>query len=102
MIIRRTMSKTHRDLMIPYPMTEKTTAWKMIDHPHTVIGDRRGFQVRVYHDPEWEEPYYVAMIAQQTGWLMDGATVPTQAAAQMEALNMLASLDGEMPTMGTA
>ena len=74
----------------------------MIDYPHTVIGHRRGFQVRVYHDPEWPEPYYVAMIAQQTGWLMDGAAVPTQAAAQMEAFDMLKSLDGETPTVGTA
>jgi hypothetical protein len=96
------MAKTHRDLLIPFPMTEKTRAWKMIDHPHTVIGERRGFQVRVHHNAEWPEPYYVAMIARNSGWLMDGAAVPTAAAAQAEALNMLASLDGTMPTIGTA
>jgi hypothetical protein len=96
------MTKTHRDLLIPFPMTEKTTAWRMVDHPHTVIGDRRGFEVRIYHGPEWPEPYYVTMIAQQDGWLMDGATVPTEAAAQAEAIAMLKSLDGDIPRMGTA
>jgi predicted house-cleaning NTP pyrophosphatase (Maf/HAM1 superfamily) len=36
------------------------------------------------------------------GWVMDGATALTKAAAQAEAIAMLASLDGSTKATGTA
>jgi hypothetical protein len=36
------------------------------------------------------------------GWVMDGATAPTMAAAQAEAIARLASLDGSTKATGTA
>jgi hypothetical protein len=88
--------------MIHSRITEKTKASKMIEHPHTVIGNRRGFQVRVYHDPEWQIPYFVTIISGEHGWIMDGTAVPTEAAAQTEAIDMLASLDGGTLPIGNA
>lgn len=92
------IAKSHRDLMIGTQLTEKTKAWKMVTHPHTVIGERRGFQVRVYHDAEWPQPYFVALVDTAHSWVMDGAAVPTEAAAQAAAIALLAGVEGnEMP-----
>ena len=97
------MSKSHRDLLI---LDTGTTAdpkvWKIVEHPHAVVGKRRGFEVRLYHDATWPEPYFVAIISLQHGWVMDGATAPTEAAAQAEAIATLASFEGAATPTGRA
>ena len=77
-------------------------AWKIAEHPHAIIGTRRGFEVRMYHDPEWPEPYFVTLIGLQSGWIMGSATTSTAAAARTEAIAMLAMIDGGTPAIGTA
>ncbi len=97
------MPKSHRDLLTDETeMTETLKVWKLAPHPHVVIGERRGFQVRLYHDAEWQLPYFIALVGTESGWLMDGVTAPIEAAARAEALDMLASLDGATVPTGRA
>ncbi len=97
-----TKFKTHRDLFVLADDTDGIKIWKIAEHQHAVIGERRGFQVRTYHDAEWPEPYFVAIIAMNTGHVMDGSTVPTEAAAQAEAFDMLVSLDSGVSAIARA
>jgi hypothetical protein len=39
-------------LILDSQVTEQTAIWKIADYPHTVAGSRRGFEVRVYRNPE--------------------------------------------------
>lgn len=40
-------------------ITEKTAIWKLKQHPYTLFGARRGFEVCVYHYPaEGWQPYW--------------------------------------------
>jgi len=73
-------------------LTEKTAIWTLKEHPHTVAGSVRGFEVRVYHYPAkgWD-PYFVTMIAKE-GWVMHGTHSPTAAAAEAAAREMLNDL----------
>jgi hypothetical protein len=62
-----TASKSHRDLLVfDQWITEQTRTWKIADHPYNIVGRRRGFEVRVYHDLEWHEPYFVTIIELRT------------------------------------
>jgi hypothetical protein len=64
-------------------------SWKIANHPHTIVGCRRGFEVRVYHDPDWSEPYFVTVIETEHGWIMD-------------AIDILAGMDGGSSPIGRA
>lgn len=65
---------------------------------HKVVGERRGFKVRIYENPDWPEPFLVALTSQQ-GWVMNLEAVPNAAAAEAAALELLASLDGVLPPL---
>ena len=71
-------------------ITEQMSAWRLKDHPHMVAGERRGFEVRVYHYPAqgWE-PYLVTMTSIKEGWVFGTEFSPTEAAAESAALEML-------------
>jgi hypothetical protein len=73
-------------------LTEKTAVWTLKEHPHTVAGNRRGFEVRVYHYPVtgWD-PYFLTITSKE-GWVMGAEHAPTAAAAQSAALEMLSTL----------
>jgi hypothetical protein len=73
-------------------LTEQVWIWTLREHPHTVIGSRRGFEVRIYHypAPAWQ-PYFVTLTAKE-GWVMDTIDSPTAAAAEAAALQMLSDL----------
>lgn len=84
-----TATRTHPLLIKSRRLTETTYIWTLKDHPHTVIGSRRGFEVRVYHYPaENQEPYFVT-VTSKWGWVMDATHSPTAAAAEAEAFNLL-------------
>jgi hypothetical protein len=74
-------------------ITEQMSAWRLKDHPHMVAGERRGFEVRVYHYPAqgWE-PYLVTMTSIKEGWVFGTEFSPTPAAAESAALEMLSHL----------
>jgi hypothetical protein len=49
-------------------LTEKVWTWTLKEHPHTVAGRRRGFEVRIYHYPaEGLDPYFVTIVSKE-GW----------------------------------
>jgi hypothetical protein len=79
-------------------VTEKVSIWTLKQHTHQIIGARRGFEVRIYQDDAWVEPFLVSMTAQDNGYVMDLALVPNAAAAQAAAYEMLAALDGVLPS----
>jgi hypothetical protein len=84
--------KIHPLLIRGEQLTEKVSIWTLREHPHTVIGSRRGFEMRVYHypTPAWQ-PYFVTLTAKE-GWVTDAIDVPTGAAAEAAALQMLRDL----------
>jgi hypothetical protein len=84
--------RTHPLLIRGEQLTEKVSIWTLREHPHTVTGCRRGFEVRVYHypAPAWQ-PYLVTITAKE-GWVMDATDLPTAAAAEVAALQMLSDL----------
>jgi hypothetical protein len=85
-------NRTHPLLIRGEQLTEETAIWKLKKHPHTVAGNRRGFEVRVYHCPaEGWDPYFVTITSKE-GWIMDAEHSPTAAAAQSTALEMLSTL----------
>jgi hypothetical protein len=45
----RPIAKSHRDLMIGTQLTEKTKAWKMGTHPHTMIGAQSRWRNEDHH-----------------------------------------------------
>jgi len=74
-------------------ITEQVSAWRLKDHPHTVAGERRGFEVRVYYYPaEGWDPYLVTMTSTKEGWVFGTELLPTEAAAESAALEMLSNL----------
>lgn len=73
-------------------LTEETAIWNLKEHPHTVAGCRRGFEVRVYHYPaEVWDSYLITIISKQ-GWVMGATHSPTAAAAEAAALEVLTTL----------
>jgi hypothetical protein len=84
--------KVHPLLIRGEQLTEKVWIWTLRQHSHTVIGSRRGFEIRVYHypAPAWQ-PYFVTLTAKE-GWVMDAIDLPTGAAAEAAALQMLSDL----------
>jgi hypothetical protein len=88
-----TAKRTHPLLTRGEQITEEISAWRLKDHPHTVAGERRGFEVRVYHHPaEGWDPYLVTMISTKEGWVMGTEHSPTAAAAEATAREMLIHL----------
>jgi hypothetical protein len=84
--------RSHPLLIRGEQLTEKTAIWTLEEHPHTVAGRSRGFEVRVYHYPaEGWDPYLVTMISKE-GWVMQRTHSPTAAAAELAALEMLDDL----------
>ncbi|MGE3282614.1 MAG: hypothetical protein AB7O13_16600 [Alphaproteobacteria bacterium] len=75
-------------------LTNRVYVWTLKDHPHRVVGDRRGFEVRLYNDDTWSVPYMACTVDQAAGYVMDLETMPTAAAAEAAAHEMLAALDG--------
>jgi hypothetical protein len=85
--------RTHPLLIRGEQITEQMSAWRLKDHPHTVAGERRGFEVRVYHYPvQGWEPYLVTMTSIKEGWVFGTEFSPTEAAAESVALEMLSHL----------
>jgi hypothetical protein len=85
--------RTHPLLIRAEQITEEITAWRLKDHPHKLAGERRGFEVRVYHYPAkgWD-PYLVTMSSTKEGWVFWTEFSPTEAAAELAALKMLSDL----------
>lgn len=85
--------QTHPLLIRGEQLTEKVWTWTLKNHPHTVVGSRRGFQVRIYHYlAKGLDPYFVAIVSKE-GWVMDATGSPTAVTAQTTALQMLDDLD---------
>jgi len=78
-------------------LTEKVAIWTLKEHTHTVVGTRRGFEVRVYHyfAQGWE-PYLVTLTLKE-GWVMGAVHSPTSAAAEAAALEILKALGDFSP-----
>ena len=88
--------RIHPLLIRSEQITEQLSAWRLKDHPHTVAGERDGFQVRVYHYPaEGWDPYLVTMTSTKEGWVFGTEFSPTTAAAESAALEMLRFLSAE-------
>ena len=74
-------------------LTEKVSIWTLKDHPHTVVGSHRGFQIRIYHySAKGLDPYFVTIVSKE-GWVMDATHSPNPVTAQNTALQMLDDLD---------
>ena len=86
------IKKGHPLLIRGNQLTEKVWIWTLKEHPHTAVGSRRGFDVRVYHysAPAWQ-PYFVTLTSKE-GWVMDSIDLPTAAAAEAAALQMLSDI----------
>jgi hypothetical protein len=79
-------------------LTEQVWTWTLKDHPHTVAGSGRGFEVRVYHYPaEGWDPYFIAIIEAKKGWVMEQTYASTAAAAESEAQELLDHLTQKQP-----
>ena len=88
--------RTHPLLIRGEQITENLSTWRLKDHPHTVAGERRGFEVRVYHYPaEGWDPYFVAMTSTKEGFVFGTEHSPTAAAAESTALEMLSTLTAD-------
>jgi hypothetical protein len=93
-----TKDNTHPLLIRGAQLTEKVWTWTLKDHPHTVAGSCRGFEVRVYHHPaEGWHPYLIALISTKEGWVMDSTYAATAAAAESEAQELLDHLTQRQP-----
>jgi hypothetical protein len=93
-----TADECHPLLIRGAQLTEEASIWTLKDHPHTVAGMCRGFEVRVYHYPaEGWEPYLIALVAAKDGWVMDSNYASTPAAAESEAQEMLGHLTQTQP-----
>ena len=87
-----TAKKIHPLLTRGGQLTEKTWTWTLKKHAHSVVGTRRGFEVRVYHYPaQGHEPYLVTLTSEE-GWVMDATPSPTAEAAQSADLELLGDL----------
>jgi hypothetical protein len=93
------MKPTHPLLLRGKKVTDHTWIWTLKEHAHKVVGERRGFEVRMYENADWPEPFLVALTSQTKGWVMDLEAVPNAAAAEAAALEKLASLDGVLPRL---
>lgn len=78
-------------------LTDRVYVWTLKDHPHRVVGRRRGFEVRLYQDDTWPLSYMVSTVDQTDGYVTDLETMPTATAAEAAAHEMLAALDGVSP-----
>jgi hypothetical protein len=95
------LKKAHPLLIRGEQLTEKVAIWTLKEHPHTVAGSRRGFEVRVYHYPAQSgEPYFVTLTSKE-GWVMDALHSPTAAAAEAAALEILEALGDFSPGTDT-
>jgi hypothetical protein len=93
-----TADKCHPLLIRGTQLTEKASIWALKDHPHTVAGICRGFEVRVYHYPaEGWDPYLIALVSAKDGWVMDSTYASTPAAAESEAQELLDHLTQTQP-----
>jgi hypothetical protein len=79
-------------------LTDKVWTWTLKDHPHTVAGTCRGFEVRIYHFPaeDWD-PYLVALVSRKEGWVMNSIYASTAAAAVSDAQELLDDLNRRQP-----
>ena len=79
-------------------LTENASIWTVKDHPHTVAGTCRGYEVRIYHYPaEGWDPYLIALVSPKEGWVMDSTYAPTAKAAESEAQELLGDLTQRQP-----
>jgi hypothetical protein len=78
-------------------ITDAGFIWTLNEHDHRIVGKRRGFEVRIYQDDTWAEPYVVSMTAPVTGFVMGFEKLPSAEAAEAAALEMLTDLDGTSP-----
>lgn len=93
----RDKTNIHPLLIRGAQLTDKVWTWTLKNHPHKVIGNRRGFEVRVYHHPaKGREPYLITLVSKE-GWVMDATPSPTAAAADAAALDMLSGLTDADP-----
>ena len=93
-----TRNNIHPLLIRGTQLMEKVWTWTLKDHPHTVAGSCRGFEVRVYHHPaEGWNPYLIALVFAKEGWIMDSTYATTADAAQSEAQELLDHLIQRQP-----
>jgi hypothetical protein len=82
--------KCHPLLKRGAQLTEKASIWTLKQHPYTVAGSCRGFEVRVYHYPaEGWDPYLITLVSAKEGWVMDSTYSVTAEAAEASAREML-------------
>jgi hypothetical protein len=98
-----TADNSHPLLIRGAQLTEKVWTWTLKEHPHTVAGSCRGFEVRVYHHPaEGWDPYFIAMVSTKEGWVMDSTHATTAEAAESNAREMFDELAQRQPRTFTA
>lgn len=91
------MKPTHPLLLRGEKLTDRTWMWTLKEHAHELVGERRGFEVRIYENGDWPEPFLVTLTSQANGWVMDLEALPNAAAAEAAAFERLAYLDGVWP-----
>jgi hypothetical protein len=82
-------------------LTEKVAIWTLKEHPHTVAGSRRDFQVRVYRYLAQGWPPYLVTLTSKEGWVIDALHSSTAAAAETTALEILEALGDFSPGTDT-
>ena len=88
-----TENKIHPLLIRGKQLTDKVWTWTLKNHPHTVVGSYRGFQIRIYHYlGKGLDPYLVTIVSKE-GWVMDATHSPNSVTAHSTALQMLDDLD---------
>jgi hypothetical protein len=92
------MKLAHPLLQRGAQVTEDVWIWTLKEHPHRLVGTRRGFDVCIYENNDWVEPYLVSMTDQANGYVMNLDVVSNADAAEALALEMLAALDGALPS----
>ncbi len=86
------LKKVHPLLIRGEQLTEKPAIWRLKDHPHTTVGRRRSFEVRIYHYPAKDWPPYLVTLIADEGFMIEAIHSPNAAAAQATALEMLGGL----------
>lgn len=84
------MKPTHPLLRRGEKITDRTWIWTLKAHTHKLVGRRCGFEVRIYENGDWPEPFLVTLTSQTKGWVMDAEAVPNAAAAEAAAFALLA------------
>src|SRR5271169_5683186 len=98
-----TRNNIHPLLIRGAELTENVWIWTLKDHPHTVAGSCRGFEVRIYHyHAEGWDPYLIALVSAKDGWIMEPSYATTGEAAESCAREMLDELAQRQPRTFTA